>query len=232
MVVSCENFNVDNIKFGEPRNVKTSFGNCKIIPIFYVQEGKEEKLVMITDKCFSWGVQEDNFSNSLKFPIVLVNKDVETSTLHPTEMQTSFLDATRKIVEECKAHCLAEKEAIGRFDLERGDLRRLGNFVYVKKEKGEVVKDFAPTLYTRVRYNQKSKKLITQFRKRNGKDMFTLEELIRQRCNLKAAICFEGIFVNNSTVSLQVKVDEAIVEPIEKEEETEESVISVEVEEW
>ena len=90
MVVSCENFNADNIEFGEPRNVKMSFGNYKIVPIFYVQEGKEEKLVMITDKCFSWGVQEDKLSDSLKLPIVLVNKDVETSTLNLLPFKRPF----------------------------------------------------------------------------------------------------------------------------------------------
>ena len=62
--------------------------------------------------------------------------------------------------------------------------------------------------------------------------LITLEELMGQRCNLKAAICFEGIFVNNSTVSLKVKVDEAIVEPIERKEESEECVISIGEEEW
>ena len=232
MVVNCENFNVDNIKFGEPRNVKIMSGNFKIVPISYVQGGKEEKLVIITDKCFSWGVQKDNLGDTLKLSIVLKNKDMETNTLRPTAMQTFFLDATRKIVEECKAHCLAEKESIGRFDLERGDLKKLGNFVYVKKEKGEVVKDCAPTLYAKVRYNPKKEKLFTRFRKRNGKELFPLKELMRQRCYVRAAICFEGIFVNNSVVSLQVRVDEAIVEPIERKEESDECVIPVEEKEW
>ena len=231
MVVSCENFNVDNIKFGEPRKVKTMSGNFKIVPIFYVQDGKEEKLVMITDKCFSWGVQKDNLGDTLKLPIVLENKDMETNTLQPTDMQTSFLNATRKTVEECKAHCLAEKETIGRFDLERGDLKKLGNFVYVKKEKREVVKDYASTLYAKVRYNTKNEKLFTRFRKKKGKELFSLKELMGQRCYVRAAICFEGIFVNNSVVSLQVRVDEAIVEPIERKRESNECVIPVEKEE-
>ena len=228
MVVSCENFSVDNIKFGEPRDVKIMSGNFKIVPIFYVQDGKKEKLVMITDKCFSWGVQKDNIGDTLKLAIVLENKDVRTNALQPTAMQTSFLNATRKIVEECRAHCLEEKETIGRFGLEQGDLKKLGNFVYVKKEKGEVVKDYAPTLYAKVRYNSKNEKLFTRLRKKNGKELFSLKELMRQRCHVRAAICFEGIFVNNSVVSLQVRVDEAIVEPIERKEE---SVIPVEVEE-
>ena len=129
MVVSCENFNVDNIKFGEPRKVKTVSRGFKIVPIFYMQGGKEEKLVMITDRCFSWGLQKDNIGDNLKLPIVLGNRNMETNTLQPTAMQTSFLDATRKIVEKCKAHCLTEKETIGRFDLEQEDLKELGNFV-------------------------------------------------------------------------------------------------------
>ena len=219
--MSCENFDVDNIKFGKPCNVETMFGSFKIVPISYVQDGKEEKLVMITDKCFSWGVQRDNLGDTLKLPIVLENKDMETNTLQPTAMQTSFLNATRKIVEE----------TIGRFDLEQEDLKKLGNFVYVKKDKGEVVKDCAPTLYAKVRYNSKNKSLFTRFRKKNGKELLPLKELMRQRCYVRAAICFEGIFVNNSVVSLQVRVDEAIVEPIERKEKSNEYVIPVDEEE-
>jgi len=94
-------------------------------------------------------------------------------------------------------------------------------------------KNYSPTFYGKVRYNPKSKQFYTQFfegKIRRGEEKRLVpQEIEGKRCDVVAAVCFDGIFVSNSCVSLQVKVDQ--VSMTFRTEENTEQIVSTEVEE-
>ena len=110
-----------------------------------------------------------------------------------------------------------------------------------KDEQGKRVEDAAPFLYPKVKTNTKTGKVYTLLHKgsvKRGEDpKLELEEIEGKRCDLRANLHFESIFVNSQYVSIQVKVLEAAiwekgsaepsVIPVEEEEEEGEEVESV-----
>ena len=92
------------------------------MPLFYDVYGEKTKLVLLTDKCFSWGLQNEK-SGDYKLPIPMKGKNVQTGELEPTVHQQMFMDCFHQIKLKCKEHCFANKVDIGRADLEKADLR-------------------------------------------------------------------------------------------------------------
>ncbi|CAH3022688.1 unnamed protein product [Porites evermanni] len=99
------------------------------------------------------------------------------------------------------------------------------------KKKTKVDESSAPVLYAKLIYSEKSKKILSLFKGKGGKDLNPFK-YIEQYCNVKLALIIEGIFISKTVTSLQIKVHECYVKPlkpresllaIEEEEEKEES---------
>ena len=100
-----------------------------------------------------------------------------------------------------------------------------------RKKKTKVDESSAPVLYAKLIYSEKSKKILSLFKGKGGKDLNPFK-YINQYCNVKLALIIEGIFISKTVTSLQIKVHECYVKPlkpreslltIEEEEEEEES---------
>ena len=97
-----------------------------------------------------------------------------------------------------------------------------------KKGKKKTKKDesSSPVLYAKLIYSEKSKKILSLFKGKGGKDLNPFK-YINQYCNVKLALIIEGIFISKNVTSLQIKVHECYVKPLKPRE----SLIKIEDEE-
>ena len=144
-------------------------------------------------------------------------------------------DSTGKLTmtEKEKKFCLENKACLKRYDLEEAHLSKLGCCLWFKRtEDGKRDGTASPFLYAKVKAKPKTGKVFTNFHKARiarGEDApLDLEDILGKRCDLRAHLHFECIFVNGQYVMLQVKVLEADIWPRE---EKEFNVIPIEEEE-
>jgi len=186
-------------------------------------DGSVGELIIPTSRLFSFGVSENTSQetgkiNGYTFPLCLWNKDGHS------DEEKEFTDLFDKIVDKCIDHLVENKEEIDMFDLTRSDLTKSKgglNPLYWKKEKhtndkGKTelrnVPNSGPTIYTKLIFSKKNDKFLSQFFDINDEPINALD-LMGKYCYTKAAIKIESIFIG-SKISLQVKLYEAVVEPI------------------
>ena len=186
-------------------------------------DGSVGELIIPTSRLFSFGVSENTSQetgkiNGYTFPLCLWNKDGHS------EEEKEWTDLFDKIVDKCIDHLVENKEEIDMFDLTRSDLTKSKgglNPLYWKKEKrindkGKTeminVPNSGPTIYTKLIFSKKNDKFLSQFFDVNDEQINALD-LMGKYCYTKAAIKIESIFIG-SKISLQVKLYEAVVEPI------------------
>ena len=81
------------------------------------------------------------------------------------------------------------------------------------KKKTRIDPSSAPVLYAKLIYSEKSKKILSLFKGKGGKDLNPFK-YINQYCNVKLALIIEGIFISKTVTSLQIKVHECYVKPL------------------
>ena len=81
------------------------------------------------------------------------------------------------------------------------------------KKKTKVDESSAPVLYAKLIYSEKSKKILSLFKGKGGKNLNHFK-YINQYCNVKMALIIEGIFISKTVTSLQIKVHECYVKPL------------------
>ena len=81
------------------------------------------------------------------------------------------------------------------------------------KKRTKVDESSAPVLYAKLIYSEKSKKILSLFKGKGGKDLNPFK-YIDQYCNVKLALIIEGIFISKTVTSLQIKVHECYVKPL------------------
>ena len=81
------------------------------------------------------------------------------------------------------------------------------------KKKTRVDPLSSPVLYAKLIYSEKSKKILSLFKGKGGKDLNPFK-YINQYCNVKMALIIEGIFISKTVTSLQIKVHECYVKPL------------------
>ena len=182
-------------------------------------DGSIGELILPTSRLFSFGVSENVSPDSGKvngwtMPLCMWSKDVATK--EEKEWTTAF-DA---IVEKCVTHILDNKEELDKYDLDRSDLKKF-NPMYWRKEKKmvngkpvlQVADGTGPTLYTKLIYSKKNEKFVTKFFDVNDNAIDPLD-MMGKYCYTNAAVKIESIFIGNK-ISLQVKLYEAVIEPIQ-----------------
>jgi len=227
-VTPIKGYNTNKIMFSEPilgsipdSKPKIEFKRINIST--KNDDGSIGELILQTSRLFSFGVfentsQETGKVNGYTFPLCLWNKDGHS------DEEKEFTDLFDKIVSKCIDHLVENKEEIDMFDLTRGDLIKAKgglNPLYWKKEKytnekGKTemrnVPSSGPTLYTKLIFSKKNDKFLSQFYDNNDEPINALD-LMGKLCYTEAAIKIESIFIG-SKISLQVKLYEAVVEPI------------------
>lgn len=164
MVSNIETFNIDNVQFTEPEKTSLNGGTIKFKRVgikIKGEDGKLQPLVITTDKCYSWGLQQQGEKFGQKdyaLAIVLKNRGDAPGELKPAPYQEKFLEVFENIVEKCNDHCVENKIALGKYDLEKHDLKKSASYLHIKKElkNGQYLPDEGrpPTLYAKALYNK------------------------------------------------------------------------------
>lgn len=222
-LTTVDGFNTENIIFSKPEIgsipnsvPKISFKRIRIGTKY--DDGTTGDLIVETPpNLYTFGLQENRELgtgnvNGYVFPLCLWNKN------GPAPEERKFTDMFEAIVNKCKEHLLEHKDEIERYDLDMSDLKNF-NPLYWKKEKGKIVEGSGPVLYIKVMMSKKNEKITTMFINDETNEEITPEALMNLRGFAKGALKFESIFIGNK-ISLQVKLFEAVVKPVEMERKT------------
>ena len=217
-ITDVNNFDADKVRFMEPKS--HHLWRRRELQMTLRSDGSLEPLLFVTDKCFLWGVQDKSQKfkdqKGYELPIVLHNRTPE-GVLEPTKHQKNFTKAFNVVVEKCKQHCLLNKDKIGRHDPEPSDLRSIGGCLYLKKVRGgeqTTVSGYPQRLYAKVPFGEKKAEfLINFYEMKNVEDhdepgkVLDPNDILRERCYVKALVRMENIFVPGSCVRLRKKID-------------------------
>ena len=214
---SYENINQDNIIFNEAKEfkVKNSKIKYKRIPIeVKYPNGKKGTLAVETPVLFSFGVnekknQETNKLVGYSLPVCLWAKDSE-----PNTKEKAFFDVINNVITFSQQHLENEYGADLASSLSSPFYFKQEEYTDKKgKKKTRIDNSSAPVLYAKLIYSEKSKKILSLFKGKGGKDLNPFK-YINQYCNVKLALIIEGIFISKTVTSLQIKVHECYVKPL------------------
>ena len=214
---SYENITQDNIIFNEAKEfkVKDSKIKYKRIPIeVKYPNGKKGVLVVETPVLFSFGVSEKKNQETGKLagysiPVCLWSKD---SAPNPKEL--SFFETINNVVSMCQKHLENEYGPDLASSLSSPFYYKQIEYTDKKgRTKTKVDESSSPVLYAKLIYSEKSKKILSLFKGKGGKDLNPFK-YINQYCNVKLALIIEGIFISKTVTSLQIKVHECYVKPL------------------
>ena len=226
---SYENITQENIIFNEPKEykVKDSKIKYKRIPIeVKYSNGKKGPLVVETPDFFSFGVSEKKNQDTGKLvgysiPVCLWSRDSE-----PNNKERAFFDVINNVIKFSQQHLENEYGPDLASTLSSPFYYKQIEFTDKKgKKKTKVDELSAPVLYAKLIYSEKSKKILSLFKGKGGKDLNPFKH-INQYCNVKLALIIEGIFISKTVTSLQIKVHEYYVKPLKPRE----SLLTVEEE--
>ena len=214
---SYENITQDNIIFNEAKEfkVKDSKIKYKRIPIeIKYPNGKKGALVVESPVLFSFGVSEKKNQETGKLagysiPVCLWSKD---SVPNPKEL--SFFETLNNVVSMCQSHLENEYGPDLASSLSSPFYYKQIEYTDKKgKKRTKVDESSSPVLYAKLIYSEKSKKILSLFKGKGGKDLNPFK-YINHYCNVKLALIIEGIFISKTVTSLQIKVHECYVKPL------------------
>ena len=214
---SYENITQDNIIFNEAKEfkVKDSKIKYKRIPIeIKYPNGKKGALVVESPVLFSFGVSEKKNQETGKLagysiPVCLWSKD---SAPNPKEL--SFFETLNNVVSMCQSYLENEYGPDLASSLSSPFYYKQIEYTDKKgRNKTKVDEPSAPALYAKLIYSEKSKKILSLFKGKGGKDLNPFK-YINKYCNVKLALIIEGIFISRTVTSLQIKVHECYVKPL------------------
>ena len=220
----------ENIIFNKIKEYKVKDSNIKYkrIPI-EVRYSNSQKgpLVVETPFLFSFGVSENKNQKTGKLvgysiPVCLWKKDSK-----PNDKEKKFFDFINMLITLSKKHLDNEYEP--------DQIKSLSSPFYYKKieytdkkgnKKTKVDNSSSLILYTKLIYSEKTKKILSLFKGKKGRDLNPFK-YINQYCRVKLALIIEGIFISKTVTSLQIKVHECYVKPLKPRE----SLLTIEEEE-
>ena len=214
---SYENITQENIIFNDAKEfkVKDSKIKYKRIPIeIKYPNGKKGALVVESPVLFSFGVsekknQETNKLVGYSIPVCLWSKDSEPST-----KERAFFDVINNVKTLSQFHLENEYGADLASSLSSPFYYKQIEYTDKKGKKRSKVDELsAPVLYAKLIYSEKSKKILSLFKGKGGKDLNPFK-YVNQYCNVKLALIIEGIFISKTVTSLQIKVHECYVKPL------------------
>ena len=216
-LTSYENITQDNIVFNDSKEykVKDSKIKYKRIPIEIKYTNKKKgPLVIETPVLFSFGVNEKKNQDTKKLvgysiPVCLWSRDSEPST-----KEKEFFDVINNITTASQQYLENEYGSDMASSLSSPLYYKQIEYTDNKgKKKTKVDESSAPVLYAKLIYSEKTKKILSLFKGKGGRDLNPFKYL-NQYCNVKLALIIEGIFISKTVTSLQIKVHECYVKPL------------------
>ena len=227
---SYENLNQENIIFKEAKEFKVNDSKIKYkrIPIeIKYSNNKKGPLVIETPFLFSFGVSEKKNQETKKLvgysiPVCLWAKDSE-----PNNKEKAFLEVINNLTSLSQQYLENEYGPDLASSLTSPLYYKQEEYTDKKgKKKTRNDPSSAPVFYAKLIYSEKSKKILSLFKGKGGKDLNPFK-YIDQYCNVKLALIIEGIFISKTVTSLQIKVHECYVKPLKPRE----SLLTIEREE-
>lgn len=178
-------------------------------------DGTRGDLILSTPRVLTFGLQEQRDVETqnivgYQLPLILWGKN------GPSEDEKQFIDTINRITDVCRSFILENREALKQPDMEENALGRL-NPLYYKIEKGEVQRERAPLLYTRLniyRQDNNGAQIRTLFTDEATKEPIDPMRLINRRFFIQGAVRLESILVGNRP-RIHVKLFEARVRLID-----------------
>lgn len=220
---AVENFNVDNIIFSDCMDMKipgSKMGYKRMNISVQHEDGSCGDLIISTTKVYSYGVQKSKDQgtdkvNGYTLPLCLWNKN------GASKEEKEFTDLFNNIAEHCKKHLVNVRKEIKNPKLELSDLKKFNPLYWKLDADGNIVEGSGPTLYAKLISTKKNKeeksdtiKVVTYFSNEDGEEIEPFS-LLEKRSYVTAAIKFESIYISGPKMSLQVKVYNAVADPIE-----------------
>ena len=215
---SYQNISQENIIFNEPKEykVKDSKIKYKRIPIeVKYPNNKKGPLVVETPFLFSFGVSEKKNQETGKLvgysiPVCLWSRDSE-----PDNKEKAFFDFINILKTLSQQHLENEYGSDQASSLSSPFYYKQIEYTDKKgKKRTKVDESSAPVLYTKLIYSEKTKKILSLFKGKKGRDLNPFK-YINQYCRVKLALIIEGIFISKTVTSLQIKVHECYVKDLE-----------------
>jgi hypothetical protein len=205
-------YDLDNLILQLPEGRFEDKGYKRIRVMTHHLDGTRGDLILSTPRLLTFGMQEqyDPHTQNLvgyQLPLILWGKN------GPSEDEKRFIDTIQALTEMTKDFIMDHKEELERPDLEREELNRL-NPLYYKMEKGEVQKDRAPLLYTKLNVFRQdgSMQIRTLFTDEVTKETIDPMSLMNRRCFIHGAIRLESINIGpRIRPRFQIKLFEARV---------------------
>ena len=171
-------------------------------------------MVIETPLLFSFGVnekknQETNKLVGYSLPVCLWAKDSE-----PNTKEKAFFGVINNVTTLSQQHLENEYGADLASSLSSPFYFKQEEYTDKKgKKKTRIDTSSTPVLYAKLIYSEKSKKILSLFKGKGGKDLNPFK-YINQYCNVKLALTIEGIVISKTVTSLQIKVHECYVKPL------------------
>ena len=218
-LTSFENITEDDIVFHSAKKHKVPNSKIKYHRIKIERKlpnGKLTPLVVETPFLFSFGIserkdQETNKISGYSIPVCLWKKDAE-----PNQKETNFLNIINKVQDLCRDHLsrdYGENKAACLTDiLYYKQIEYTDGKGKTKKKKDE---SSSPVLYVKLIYSSDTKKFSTIFRVKGNKEVKPLDDKGKY-FNTRMAIIFESIYLEKTSISIQVKAHEVHILPFEE----------------
>ena len=220
----------ENVIFKEAKETKVKDSNIKYkrIPIeINYPNNKKGALVVETPFLFSFGVNEKRNQETKKLvgysiPVCLWSRHEE-----PNDKEKSFFDFINNLTTLSQQYLESEYGPDMASSLSSPLYYKQEEYTDKKgKKKTRRDQTSAPVLYAKLFYSEKSKKILSLFKGKGGKDLKPFD-YIDQYCVVKLALIIEGIFISKTVTSLQIKVHECYIKPFKPRE----SLLTIEEEE-
>ena len=175
------------------------------------ENGTVADLVLPTSQRFCFGLSENTDPNNpqrvtgYSMGICMWTRKEDGG---PTEAEKAWTDTFERIINHCKEHIIEHKDELEKWELDMSELKKFGNCMYWKRDKGRIVPDLGPTLYVKL-MTQKRAGITTKFYK--GRGEMDPMDLKGNYCKIIAAVKPESIFVGGAKITLIVKLKEAEV---------------------
>ncbi len=196
--IDTENFSIEDLVFEEPKEGKLRDGTSfKKIPISIRRsDGSVGPLIILSEICFSFGIQRDTKYGTYTIPLVLYNKE------GPTPKQKLFAKTIRDILSACEHK--PKSRLYGREE---------SPIMYLKlgydKERGEFDTKF------REREDMDDKESTKNIKP---------EKYVGKYCLAKVAVRVDSVFVANTT-TLQIKAHTVILSETKRRETVDDDVL-------
>ena len=175
MLTSYENINQENIFFNEAKEYKVKDSKIKYKPIpieVKYPNGKKGALVLESPVLFSFGVnekknQETNKLVGYSMPVCLWARDSE-----PNNKEKAFFDVINNVTTFSQQHLENEYGADLASSLSSPFYYKQIEYTDKKgKKRTKVDESSAPVLYAKLIYSEKSRKILSLFKGKGGRDL-------------------------------------------------------------